>query len=247
MPIPTGSQNGRLMSPDTPAPPAPRAETRQARPRRLLAGAALVGAAAVWWAAAGTGEEVEMVRPAAGVTAVEIDLSAGAIRFEVGERVLVEVTSRSGPFGRTPSVTSEVADGVLQLSGTCPRLGVGRCATDVTVTLPPTGTVDVASGAGSIEGVVAGGSVRAFTGAGPVTLTATEDIDAISVSTGAGSIDLSVPDLAYAVTTHTGVGRTRVEVETAADARRTIEARSGAGSVTVRPAEDVHAQRETPA
>jgi hypothetical protein len=188
-----------------------------------------------------------MVRPATEVTAVELDLAAGAIGFEAGGSLLVEVASSSGPFGRTASVTSEVADGVLQVTGTCPRLGIGRCAADVKLTLPPVTRVHVVTGAGSIEGVVAGGSVRASTAAGPVTLTATDDIDAISVSTGAGSIDLTVPDRTYAVTTHTGVGRTRVEVETAADARRTIEARSGAGSVTVRPADDAHAQRETPA
>jgi CubicO group peptidase (beta-lactamase class C family) len=238
------------MPADTTAPSSRRTHTTPPRWLRwLLAVTVLaigVTAVAAVWATAGTVEEVETIRPTAGVTAVDIDLTAGAVSLDVGEQLLVEVERRSGPFSGNPSVTSEVVDGVLQVTGNCPRLGIGRCATDVSVTLPRAAAVEVATGAGAIEGSVANGPLRATTAAGSVALTVTEDVDDLAVSTGAGNIDLIVPDGTYTVTAHTGVGRTRIEVETAADASRTISAQSGAGSVTVRTTPEEHDQRATP-
>jgi CubicO group peptidase (beta-lactamase class C family) len=237
------------MPADTTAPSTRQTHTLPRRRRWLpVVGllAAGVAAVAAVWATAGTVEEVETLRPTAGVTAVDIDLKAGAVSLEIGDELLVEVERRSGRGSSEPSVTSTVIDGVLQVTGRCPRFGLGPCTTDVTVTLPRAAAVEVATGVGSIEGTVASGPVRATTAAGSVAITVTENADDLAVSTGAGSIDLRVPDVTYAVTAHTGVGRTRIEVETAADASRTISARSGAGSVTVRTTSEEHDQRATP-
>lgn len=193
---------------------------------------AITVAIAVWWATAAV-DEVETIRPPAGLTAVDIDLTAGAVSLATGERLLVDVERRSAPFGGTPSVTSAVDDGVLQVTGSCPTLGIGRCTTNVSITLPPAVSVNAATGAGSIDGMLERGPIKATTAAGSIALTITEDVGELSVASGAGSIKLIVPDSTYDVRANTGVGRTRVDVETAPDALRTIEARSEVGSVTI--------------
>jgi CubicO group peptidase (beta-lactamase class C family) len=230
-----GQQNGLDMKLDT-ASPSPRADPGLRRRSWWLAAAILtivIGATAVWWTTGGEVDEVETIRPAAAVTAVEIDLAAGTVSLGVGDQLTLEVERRTGRFAGTPTVTSAVDDGVLQVAATCPTLGIGHCTTDVTITLPPAVAIDVATGAGSIDGIVTNGPVRVTTAAGRIALTITQDVDELSVATGAGSIDLIVPDVPYDVTAHTSVGRTSVEVGTAADAPRTIEARSEVGSITI--------------
>jgi CubicO group peptidase (beta-lactamase class C family) len=236
------------MSVDTSVTATRRTDAAPRRRRWLPTFALLLGVITVagWWAATSTVDDIETIGPGLAVSAVDIDVTAGAVHLEIGEEVLVEVERRSGRGSGDPSVTSAVIDGVLHVTGRCPRIGIGRCTTDVNVTLPREAAVDLKTGAGPIAGVVANGPLTATTAAGSVTLTVIENVDELAVSTGAGSIDLTVPDVTYQVSARTSLGRTRIEVETASGAVDTISARSEVGNVTIRTGDSTLGTATTP-
>lgn len=218
----------------------------------------------------GAVDEQDTIRPTTAVTRIDIDIDAGTITTVAGEELTVTVGRRSGRLASTPSASSVVVDGVLRITGTCSRLGLGRCDTPVSVEVPAgvtisattgAGHIDVAgatagadlhaaagglrvadaagplrlrTAAGSIDATVTHGAVEATTSAGSITVTVTEAADDIAATTRAGDVELVVPDAVYAVDADTRLGRVRVDVRTADDASRHIDARSDVGDVTVR-------------
>jgi hypothetical protein len=233
-----GTPAPHLPPPVPPSPPA--VVSHRSRWRRWLpvtvVGASVVAVAVVVVTSSAIGE-VETIQPTAEVTAVEIDIEAGTVRLASGDELHVGVVRHAGRLAGTPVVTTETTSGVLRVLGRCAGLGVGRCETSIAVTLPPSTAVDLVTGAGSIHGTIPQGGVRARTAAGSITLAATEQTSDIVVTTAVGSIDLVVPDVIYDVTAHTEVGRTDIEVETDADASRSIQARADVGSISIRTPE----------
>ena len=178
-------------------------------------------------------EQTETVSVPADVTGVEIDLDAGSVTLTAADELAVTITRSAGRFAGTPSSSTDVTDGVLRVTGSCPPLGVGRCHTPVMIAAPPGVTVRAHTGAGSINGEIDRGTVVASTSAGSIGLTVTEQVDHLSATTQAGGIDLVVPDVVYAVDARTSLGRTHIQVDTADDADHVIEARSDVGNISV--------------
>lgn len=264
----------RPTSPPPPPTGPPRTDRRS--PSSLRRAATVIAAGLVFGVvlfaltAYGAVDEEHTIRPAAAVTRIEIDIDAGTITTRPGEELTVAVGRRSGWLAPTPSTRSDIVDGVLEVTGTCTNLGLGRCDTPVSVDIPPgvpitattgAGNIDVTgatagadlhagaggirvddvagplrlrTAAGSIDATLTSGAVEATTSAGSIAVTVTEDATDISATTRAGDVELVVPDAVYTVGADTRLGRLRVDVRTADDASRHIDARSDVGEVTVR-------------
>lgn len=201
---------------------------------------------------------------------LDIEIDAGSITVRPADELTLEITRQSSRFAGSPTIGTSITDGTMQVHGDCQQLGIGRCRTDVVVSLPPgttirartgagpvradgvTGTIDLGTAAGgvrvdgiagdvrlhtaagSIDGEIVAGTIDASASAGSIALTVTDDLDHLRAGTVTGSIRLLVPDVDYAVVADTTMGRVRVEVDTASDARRTIDARTEVGDVLVR-------------
>lgn len=225
------------------SPPAGDARPSEQRPperrvamRVLAVAVVLAGVATAILLLAGGRGEVVTIPPTADVTHVEVVLDAGAVRLVAGDELTARVERRAGRFARAPSGTAAVTAGILRITGTCSWLGLGRCDTAVTVTVPAGVAVSVRTQAGTIEGTVARGPVEAVTAAGAITLTVTEEVSHVTARTEAGAVELVVPDAVYAVDAQTTIGRTRVEVRTDDASDRFIRARAEVGHVTIRTA-----------
>jgi DUF4097 and DUF4098 domain-containing protein YvlB len=157
---------------------------------------------------------------------------------------------------RIPTVTSRVDGDVVSVQVDCPALGFMTSVTLV-VQVPPDGSVEARSSAGSVKaeglssdldlGSSAGsisatgltsGSVVADTSAGSVSLTwsAGADPTAVEASSSAGSVRVLVPDVAgvaYDVEADSSAGSVTVNVRTDPSSDRRIRATSSAGSVLV--------------
>jgi hypothetical protein len=143
------------------------------------------------------------------------------VHLDVAPDVDVDVTTGSGSI-RVDDVAGRVrlhsAAGAVEVSGL-------------------TGTAELHTSAGPISGRdLAVSSVRASTAAGAITLRFAVAPDSVGATTGAGNVDLAVPEDTYRVTTSAPPGRARVLVPVDRDSSRTVSARSGTGTVTVRRA-----------
>lgn len=238
-----------------PAPP----HRRRGRGRRLAAigvvalAVLLLGALALLAAFGTASGEASTIRPTAAVSAVEVDIDAGAVTATRAEDLAVTVEGRSGRLARTPETTSEVIDGVLRVTGSCPSLGIGRCDTAVTVALPAGVALTVRSEAGSIDvtGATAGADLRSTAGSiqvrgveGGTRLRSDAGLIAgtvahgpVEAATSAGRISLAITEDVSRVSASTEVGTVELTVPDevyAVDARTSL----GRSRVEVRTAED---------
>jgi hypothetical protein len=189
--------------------------------------------------------------------AVRVEHSCGPISLREGQPGMVSAEATIRYVWRKPVVTTSDQGGVVVVRVDCPWTSLGA-SVDLVVDVPPDGTVEARTSAGSVkaEGVSAAltlsssaGSVTAAdvtsprvsaeSSAGSVTVSAAPGADPSSISarSSAGSVTVEVPDLpgvSYAVDAGSSAGGTTVEVRTDPQSERTITARSSAGSVVVR-------------
>jgi len=100
------------------------------------------------------------------------------------------------------------------------------------------GPVKVVTSAGSIDAVdLTSPSLDASTDAGRIRMSLAEPAARVDLRTHAGSIDLALPDApgGYRVTTNKGAGKAKVTVAQDPTSPRAITARTGAGSIRIRP------------
>lgn len=222
----------------SPPPPATAAGRGSTRRRRLPATFLVVALVAIvlWTATSSAVDDAETVQPTAAVTGLEVELDAGAIRLVSVAELRVDVARQAGRFAGTPTVTTETMDGVLRITGDCPTLAIGRCDTSVTVTLPTITTIDVATGAGPIRGTLTQGTVREHRSR-PHHPRDDRGHRRARRHHRCRHHRRRGPDATYDVSAHTAVGRVDIDVETAAEAARTIRARADVGAIRIRTPE----------
>lgn len=255
------------MTPEVTAPPAAPAARRAPSPwvwPLRVVGVVLVAALV----AAGAGSLVVQffVREARaravvdGVRSVEATVTSGAISVTAGDPgtgVVVESVRRSA--FRTATVTREVTDGRLVLSGGCgsgPLLD-DQCSVDLLLEVPPGTSLTLRTSAGDVDVTGVDGAVDVRTTVGDVTLdgvraqtvrvtTAAGDVDAelalapqaVRVRSGVGDVTVAVPDApgGYRVTADTSVGTPDVRVPDSPGSGRSLDLATTAGDVVLRPA-----------
>ena len=143
------------------------------------------------------------------------------VRLDVAPDIDVDATTGSGDV-RVDDVAGRVAV----------RTGAG--AIDVSGL---TGDAQLHTAAGPISGLrLALSTARASTSAGSVTLGFVVAPDRVEATTAAGDVDLALPTDTYRISTSAPAGQAHVDVPVDPGSSRTISARSGAGSVRIRPA-----------
>ena len=142
------------------------------------------------------------------------------VRLSVPRDVTVTLSTEAGSIevrDLTGDVTASSSAGSVRL-------------TDVT------GDVDLETSAGSIDARgLDSERVEARSSAGGVTVVTDTAPDRVVAATNAGSVEVVVPDETYDVDADTSAGSVTVDVVSDPSASRSIEARSDAGRVTVRP------------
>lgn len=190
-------------------------------------------------------DETRTVQPGVAVTRVEVDIDAGDITLVPADELAITIERHAGRFAARPSGTTQVTGRVLRVTGSCSLPGVGRCHTPVTIATPPGIAIRASTAAGSIDGEIVRGGLEATTSAGSISLAVTAEVSRLSAATEAGHVHLTVPDDVYTVDARTSLGRTRVEVDTAADATKAIQARSEVGRITIRTHDDADAPADS--
>lgn len=143
------------------------------------------------------------------------------LRLGVAPEVAVDVATGSGDV-RVENMAAPVK--VRSAAGAVDVIGL-------------TATGDVSTSAGPITGRdLAVTRLRASSAAGAVSLAFAVAPDHVTASTGAGDVDLALPDDSYRVTTRAPAGRARVLVPVDPESSRSIDVRTDAGRITVRPA-----------
>jgi DUF4097 and DUF4098 domain-containing protein YvlB len=159
------------------------------------------------------------------VTGVDVQIDSGRVDV-VGTGATDARIERVRHYLRTPPALEEsVVDGILRVRGTCPRFVALGCAVDLRVQVPPTASVRVRTGNGSVsvDGMVNGAEVT--TSAGPVRLLRTGG--ALRATTSAGSIE--GVDLAPAyLDARADAGRIRMSF---AEAAGRVDVQTAAGSI----------------
>lgn len=192
----------------------------------------------------------------AGTSAVRVDDACGSIVLRQGAAGVVTTRATIRYTWRMPVVTSRVEGDVVRVDVDCPTLSFGSSVALV-VEVPPGGSVQARSSAGSVtaEGLssdlelrssagsvtatdVTSSVVSAQSSAGSVSLSWASGADpmTISATSSAGGVRVTVPDVAgaaYRVDADSSAGSTTVEVRTDPASPRVITARSSAGSVVV--------------
>lgn len=188
------------------------------------------------------------------VSRLVLDSDSGAVDLSSGPDGAVNVKQRVRWDQTKPEVTVAVEGDTLRVTARCPRQN-DRCEVGLTITLPAATVVEATTGAGSVEAAGLAGDLRLVTSAGSVTgadlraktvdaRTSAGSIElsfagapqAVAAESTAGSVEIAVPRDAtrYRVDADTTAGRRTVDVTTDDASERTIQARSTAGSVTVR-------------
>lgn len=187
---------------------------------------------------------------------VRVDDACGSIVLRQGPAGVVTTRATIRYTWRMPVVTSRVEGDVVRVDVDCPPLSFGSSVALV-VEVPPGGSVEARSSAGSVsaEGLgsdldlrssagrvtatdVTSSIVSAQSSAGSVSLSFASGADPMTVSatSSAGGVRVTVPDVAgvaYRVDAGSSAGSTTVEVRTDPASPRAITARSSAGSVVV--------------
>lgn len=191
--------------------------------------------------------------------AVSVENECGPITLRQGPAGAVSTRATLRYSRSAPEVTSTLEDGVVVVKVECApftAFGFGSTAS-LTVEVPPNGTVEARSSAGSVTaerlssdltlhssaGSVSAADVTskvvaADSSAGSVTLAwaGTADPTTITAHSSAGSVRVSIPDVAgvsYQVEADSSAGSVSVDVRTDPQSDRTIRATSSAGSVRV--------------
>ncbi len=222
----------------------------------LIIGVGLVGGviSALMWA--GRSTETREFTSESPTGSVRIEHSCGPITVREGRPGLVTTRATIRYLWRQPTVSSTLdGDGVL-VKVDCPPASFGASVT-LAVEVPPAGSVDAHTSAGSVTAErvssalilsssagsvtareIMSARVSAESSAGSVSLSWATDADPteVSASSSAGSVTVRVPDVpgvAFSVDAGSSAGSTRVDVRTDPQSQRTITARSSAGSVLV--------------
>jgi hypothetical protein len=187
---------------------------------------------------------------------VRVDNECGPIALREGPAGVVSTEAKVKYSWRIPTVTSRVDGDIVAVQVECPALGF-MTSVALVVQVPPDGSVEARSSAGSVKaeglssdldlGSSAGSisatgltstTVVADTSAGSVSLAWSGDADPTTVeaSSSAGSVRVLVPDVAgvaYDVEADSSAGSVTVNVRTDPSSDRRIRATSSAGSVLV--------------
>lgn len=125
----------RIVTPDVTTMPTtttlPDTTTQRPHPRRsggrrtvFVAAFALTGTTlgvTSWHGLTGPGsDEQTTIRPTQQVDRIEIDVEAGDIEAGSGDKVIIDVATRSGGEAGASVTTSDLTDGVLTVSVSCP-------------------------------------------------------------------------------------------------------------------------------
>jgi hypothetical protein len=187
---------------------------------------------------------------------VRVDNECGPITLREGPVGVVTTDAKVKYSWRIPTVTSRVDGDVVAVQVDCPALGF-ITSVALVVQVPPDGSVEARSSAGSVtaEGLSSdldlGSSAGAISATGLTATTVVADTSAGSVSlawsgdagptrveasSSAGSVRVLVPDVtgvAYDVEADSSAGSVTVNVRTDPSSDRRIRATSSAGSVLV--------------
>jgi hypothetical protein len=193
-------------------------------------------------------------RTYSGVAIVDLDVGVESVEVvaEAGASTTLE-RSVSWSLGEA-SISQRLVGERLVIRSSCP-LSIGRgCGGHVRVVVPPstevhaessaasvravglTGTVDLSSSAGSVEGTaLKSPDVTASSSAGSTRLSFAVAPTRVQVSSSAGSVEVLVPrgPEAYLVDAGSSAGSSDVAVRADPAASRSIDASSSAGSVRV--------------
>lgn len=220
----------------------------------IIGGIAVAAISAVMWFTRST-QTVDLSSEAPS-GAVRITHSCGPIELREGTAGTVSTRAEVRYLWNEPTVTSTLQGDVVVVSVDCPFASFGSTVTLV-VDVPPDGTVEARTSAGSVTATGVSSALTLRSSAGSVTATdvtservsaessagsvslsfaAAADPTAIVARSSAGSVRVTVPDVAdvaYRVDAGSAAGSTTVQVRTDPQSDRSISARSSAGSVVV--------------
>jgi len=186
---------------------------------------------------------------------VRVENPCGPIALRPGAAGVVTTDASVRAGWAAPQVSSQLDGGTVVVDVDCPVVSLGSHV-ELVVTVPPGGSVQARSSAGSVSaegldsalvlhssaGSVTGrdldsASVAADSSAGSVSLTwASRAPSRVEARSSAGSVTVLVPDvagMAYRVSADSSAGSVDVAVRTDPQAPRSITATSSAGSVRV--------------
>jgi len=125
--------------------------------------------------------------PAAGLTTLEVDGSAGSVTIVTAETDTVDVRADISEGLRKTGESRQVVDGTLELHSTCPNIGSDWCRVDYEVTMPRDLAVVVRNGNGHVSVTGTDGTVTIDNDNGSVEL---DDLTgAVRASTDNGRVE----------------------------------------------------------
>jgi hypothetical protein len=249
--------------------PAAQAEARRAvrlpggarmgSPWSWLVGASLIlllGTAAVlagWW---GASRETRIAGyPVVGTLAsIDLDLGEASVEITGGASGALEIQRTDEfAFGRPPSETVDVRQGVLRIVSRCPDTVLGTCKTRYRIALRDNVQVNVQTTSGRVRVIGLNASARIATGSGEImvdgfcgyqlsALSASGDVrgsascspDRVQLRSNSGDVHAIVPTGRYRVDANSDGGSARVRNLVATeDASYAVQAISGSGNVLV--------------
>jgi hypothetical protein len=219
----------------------------------LILAVGLAGAGVVWMARRGITVDRGTSTHSGPIARVEVQIDAGKVDVAAGPDGDADAGVRRERHYLTaaPALTETFVDGVLRITGSCPRIVAIECAVDIRVDAPPATPVLVRSGRGavSVTGMTGGVDVATSAGAvhlsgigGPITArTSTGAIDgvdlaptAVDATTSAGAIRLSLSQPAQRIDLASGDGAVDLALPGAEGGYRvTTTSRTGTVAVTV--------------
>jgi hypothetical protein len=217
----------------------------------LIAIVGLAGAGVAWVAREGITVDVGTSTHPGPIARVEVQIDAGRVDVVAGPAADAGVRRERHYLGSAPALSETFVDGLLRVTGSCPRIVALECAVDIRVEVPPatpvvvrsgrgavsvtgmTGGVDVATSAGAVRLTGIGGPITARTSAGAVDgvdLSAT----AVDATTSTGAIRLSLSQPAARIDLATGDGAVDLALPDAVSGYRvTTATKTGKVAVTV--------------
>ena len=169
--------------------------------------------------------------------AVNLTVSSGTVRVEIGTGTQVHVSYTEHFQLKRPTISSSVSANGLQLNAKCPGGVFGNsCDINYVLTVPATATLTLHTGDGGVTGAqLSSPQVEATTGNGNVHLDWSVAPSRVVATSGNGNIHLTVPTGSgpYRTSTNSGDGSVHVTVPTDVAATATITARTGNGGIVI--------------
>jgi hypothetical protein len=236
------------------APVPGRSRRRRVTPVVIAAGSvAVLGVTALMVTAHATTRHDQTSFTADGIRKLVVDQDAGNVTLVADTTAghLRVTTTRSWAW-QQPAAGHTTQGGVLTLTGDCPSFpGLGACAVDRTVGVPPGVTVQIGISSGNIHAAgltlpdfgvttdsgsidATGMDVTAFsatTSSGNVRATLSGAPQRVNAATSSGDIQLTVPDAAYRVDAGTSAGQVRIGIAEDPSASRSVTAHTSSGDV----------------